>query len=52
MNDFGDLILLHTSWKDVERLSEELAQKIIDSRYEPDVVVAISRGGFDPARIL
>jgi|TARA_B100001971_G_C18200380_1_gene544181 hypoxanthine phosphoribosyltransferase len=52
MDDFGDLILLHTSWEDVERLSEELAQMIIDSGYEPDVVVAISRGGFDPARIL
>ena len=52
MDDFGNLILLHTSWEDVERLSEELAQMIIESGYEPDVVVAISRGGFDPARIL
>jgi len=52
MDDFGDLILLHTSWEDIERLSEELAQMIIESGYEPDVVVAISRGGFDPARIL
>jgi hypoxanthine phosphoribosyltransferase len=52
MDDFGDLILLHTSWEDVERLSEELAQMIIESGYEPGVVVAISRGGFDPARIL
>ena len=52
MDNFGDLILLHTSWEDVERLSEELAQMIIESGYEPDVVVAISRGGFDPARIL
>ncbi len=52
MDDFGDLKLLHTTWEDVERLSEELAQKIIESGFEPDVVVAISRGGFDPARIL
>jgi hypoxanthine phosphoribosyltransferase len=52
MDDFGDLFLLHTSWEDVERLSEELAQMIIESGYEPGVVVAISRGGFDPARIL
>ncbi|MEE8325496.1 MAG: phosphoribosyltransferase [candidate division NC10 bacterium] len=52
MDDFGDLNLLHTSWEDVERLSEKLAQKIIESRFEPDLVVAISRGGFDPARIL
>ena len=52
MDDFGDLNLLHTSWEDVERLSEELAQKIIESGYEPEIIVAISRGGFDPARIL
>jgi len=52
MDDFEDLTLLHTTWEDVERLSEELAQKIIESGFEPDVVVAISRGGFDPARIL
>ncbi len=52
MDDFGDLKLLHTSWEDVERLSEELAQKIIESGYEPEIIVAISRGGFDPARIL
>jgi hypoxanthine phosphoribosyltransferase len=52
MDDFEDLKLLHTTWEDVERLSEELAQKIIESGFEPDLVVAISRGGFDPARIL
>jgi hypoxanthine phosphoribosyltransferase len=52
MGDFGDIKLLHTSWEDVERLSEVLAQKIIESGYEPDVIVAVSRGGFDPARIL
>jgi hypoxanthine phosphoribosyltransferase len=52
MDDFGDLKLLHTSWKDVERLSEELAHKIIESGYEPDIIVAVSRGGFAPARIL
>ncbi len=52
MDAFGDLKLLHTSWEDVERLSEELAQKIMESGYEPDIIVAVSRGGFDPARIL
>lgn len=52
MDDFGDLKLLHTSWEDVERLSEKLAQKIIESEFQPDLIVAISRGGFDPARIL
>jgi hypoxanthine phosphoribosyltransferase len=52
MDDIGDLKLLHTSWEDVERLSEALAQKIIESGFEPDIIVAVSRGGFDPARIL
>ncbi|MEE8354683.1 MAG: phosphoribosyltransferase [Candidatus Bathyarchaeia archaeon] len=52
MDDFGDLKLLHTSWEDVERLSEKLAQKIMESEFQPDLIVAISRGGFDPARIL
>jgi hypoxanthine phosphoribosyltransferase len=52
MDEFGDLKLLHTSWEDVERLSEELAHKIIESGYEPDILVAVSRGGFAPARIL
>ena len=52
MDAFRDLKLLHTSWEDVERLSEELAQKIIESGYEANLAVAVSRGGFDPARIL
>ena len=52
MDDFGDLTLLHQSWEDIERLSEELAQKIMESGFCPDIIVAISRGGFNPARIL
>lgn len=52
MTSIIDLKLLHTTWEDVERLSEELASKIIESGFVPDVIVAVSRGGFDPARIL
>lgn len=44
--------LMHLSWDDVQRLSEAVADKIMADRYWPDIVVAISRGGFAPARIL
>ena len=44
--------LLHLSWEEVQRLAEKVAEKVRASGFRPDVVVAISRGGFDPARIL
>jgi hypoxanthine phosphoribosyltransferase len=44
--------LLHLSWCDVQLLAEELADKIVSSGFQPDLIVAISRGGFHPARIL
>jgi hypoxanthine phosphoribosyltransferase len=43
---------LFLSWGDIQRLSEELADKVAESGFLPDVLVAVSRGGFDPARIL
>jgi hypothetical protein len=43
---------LFLSWGDVQRLSEALADMVACSGFEPDVLVAVSRGGFDPARIL
>lgn len=43
---------LHLTWMDVQRLSEKLADQIADSGFRPDIIVAVSRGGFDPARIL
>ena len=46
------LQLLHLSWDDVQSLTEEVARQIQESVYVPDVIVAVSRGGFDPARIL
>ncbi len=46
------LQLLHVSWDDVQSLTEEIARQILESEYMPDVIVAVSRGGFDPARIL
>lgn len=44
--------LLHLTWDDVQSLAEEVAEKVSESGFRPDVIVAVSRGGFDPARIL
>lgn len=46
------IILLHLGWEDVQRLSEKVADNIKASGFRPDLIVAVSRGGFDPARIL
>lgn len=43
---------LHLTWMDVQRLSERLADQIAETGFRPDIIVAVSRGGFDPARIL
>ena len=40
------------SWSEVQRLCLRLASLIRDSNYEPDIVVAIARGGYVPARLL
>ncbi|MBN2335937.1 phosphoribosyltransferase [Candidatus Bathyarchaeota archaeon] len=43
---------LFLQWGDVQRLCEELADKVTDSGFKPDIIVAVGRGGFDPARII
>jgi hypoxanthine phosphoribosyltransferase len=48
----ADLKLLHQSWEDIQLLSEKVAEKIEQDGFNPDLIVAVSRGGFDPARIL
>ena len=40
------------SWARFQRLSRKLAEKIRQSRYIPDMIVAIGRGGYIPARLL
>jgi hypoxanthine phosphoribosyltransferase len=40
------------SWDHFNQLSRELALKIKDSGYSPDIIIAIGRGGYMPARIL
>jgi len=47
-----NLRFLHLKWDDIQSLTEILAQKIVASGFKPDLIVAVSRGGFDPARIL
>jgi len=43
---------LYLTWEDVQRLTEAVADKIAVSGFTPDLLAAVSRGGFDPARIL
>ncbi|MEM2865979.1 MAG: phosphoribosyltransferase [Candidatus Hadarchaeales archaeon] len=43
---------LHLSWEEVQRLCERLSKLIVGAGYRPDLVVAVSRGGFPVGRIL
>lgn len=52
MDVYLDLKLLHLSWDTIQLLAEEVAARIRESGYAPDLIVAVSRGGFDHARIL
>ena len=40
------------SWDEAYQLSRKLAKEIKSSRFRPDLVIAIGRGGFVPARIV
>jgi len=40
------------TWDDIQKLCKKLSEKIKKSGYSPDVVVAIARGGWIPARIV
>jgi len=40
------------SWAEIERLCRRLAMQINRSGYRPDMVVAIARGGYVPARLI
>jgi len=52
LNCLEQLRYLLLNWDDVQKLSEKLSYKIKKSGFEPDIIVAVSRGGFDPARII
>jgi hypoxanthine phosphoribosyltransferase len=47
-----ELEFLYLNWGDIQRLSEITADKIIEDGFNPDIIIAVSRGGFDPARII
>ncbi|MCP4646868.1 MAG: phosphoribosyltransferase [bacterium] len=40
------------SWEDAEKASASLTEKINSSGFSPDIIIAISRGGLIPARLL
>ncbi len=40
------------SWEKVHQLSVLLARQVQDAGYRPDVVIAIARGGYVPARLV
>lgn len=40
------------TWGEVQRLARRLAQLIQAAAYQPDVIIAIARGGYVPARLV
>jgi len=48
----SSIVCYNVSWEDSFYLSAELAVKIKESEYVPDVIIAISRGGLVPARVV
>ncbi|MCZ7401101.1 MAG: phosphoribosyltransferase [Candidatus Methanoperedens sp.] len=40
------------SWGAANRLARALAHKVIESGYEPDIIIGIARGGLVPARMV
>lgn len=43
---------IYLNWRDVEKLTEQVASSIIDSGWSPSVVIGISRGGLLPGKML
>lgn len=39
-------------WQEANEMAEDLYEKIKSKRYKPDVIIAVARGGFHPARAL
>jgi hypoxanthine phosphoribosyltransferase len=52
MSELEDLKLLHNSWDEVVSLVTLITGQIKECNYDPDIIIAMSRGGFSPARIL
>jgi hypoxanthine phosphoribosyltransferase len=50
--DSGSITCELVTWEEQFRLAKVLAEKVRSSGYRPDLVIAIGRGGYVPARIL
>jgi len=46
------IVCYNVSWEDSFYLSAGLAVKIKEAKYVPDIIIAISRGGLVPARVI
>ena len=47
-----ELKFLYLTWDDIQLAAEKTADMIKEDGFEPDIMIAVSRGGFDPARII
>lgn len=47
-----ELKFLYLTWDDIQSLSEKTSDMIKADGFEADIMIAVSRGGFDPARII
>ena len=48
----AELKFLYLTWDDIQSLAEKTADMIKKDGFNADIMIAISRGGFDPARII
>jgi hypothetical protein len=46
------VVTIKVAWDEVEKWSEEVSNKMYASGWLPDVIIAISRGGYIPARLV
>jgi len=48
----AELKFLYLTWNDIQSLAEKTADMIKEDGFDADIIIAVSRGGFDPARII
>lgn len=48
----GGVRVRFISWPEAIELSERLGRQILDSGFKPEIILAVSRGGLVPARII
>lgn len=41
-----------TSWAEIDRLADAIARQVLDASRRPETIVALTRGGWVPARLL